>query len=66
MQWRNALFVNKIFPPIFSFFLILFYHFCIYLHVYALFGPPPAMPLGRTCSALLFSDIVEKKVYKKR
>jgi hypothetical protein len=31
--------------------------FCVYLHVYTLFGPPP----GRTCSTFLFSNFVEEK-----
>jgi hypothetical protein len=44
-----------------SLFFILFYHFCIYLHVYALFGSTPQHTLGKTCSALLFSNFVEEK-----
>jgi hypothetical protein len=33
--------------------------------VYTLFGPPPpALPLGRTCSTFLFSDFVEEKNIK--
>jgi hypothetical protein len=53
------------------------YHFCIYMHVYTFFAPyslsyplsshwcQPS-PLGRTSSALLFSNFVEKKRLKKK
>jgi hypothetical protein len=51
--------------------------FCIYAHVYTLFGPysslypfpchlspPTGQPSPRTCSALLFSNFVEEKPWK--
>jgi hypothetical protein len=50
------------------FFLLLFYHFYIYLHMYTLFvhlplnPSPPTPPLpGRTCSIFFLSDFVEEK-----
>jgi hypothetical protein len=32
------------------------------LFLFFLFGPPPPPLPGRTCSALLFSDVVEQKI----
>jgi hypothetical protein len=48
-----------------SFFKTLFYCFCVYLHVYPLFGLRlSSLFLGRTCYPLLFSDFIEEKTWE--
>jgi hypothetical protein len=52
--------------PLFLFYFILFYHFCICFHVYTLFGSPPPTPSpGRTYSTLIFFRFCRWKKYKR-